>query len=348
MNRYPQIKIHLTNDVKKVGNYATISELSAQGSGSDIMLLNNSMVIPLAVKGYLKPVDSLMSGDVFSDQLASLLEPIKWNGYLWGTPDDINPYVIAWNKDMLAEEGLTEAPDNWNSLQELAEKLALSEPDVKRHLVNFSPGDLPQLLMWATRFNGERSTLINLLELSPNQAEQLTWLQSRQGAVVSIPLEKKIQLSELIVNHQLLTLILPWEELISLKEDAQKKLIVDNEALYYPWLDGSSYVISSSSKYEDEAMLWIQEMTDTQGALKDFVLSNQLPVRASLYDNQIMGEKAPPSWWLDSMNAKLPEGELLLADPNWLDRWTEWELAWEMATKEEVKLDVFVEKMTLR
>ncbi|GKU78345.1 hypothetical protein L3i20_v227420 [Paenibacillus sp. L3-i20] len=352
MTKYPQIRVHMTNDNKIGNNYTALSKQSANGNAPDVMLLNNSQVIPLAVQGYLNPVDSLMSGDVYSDQLAGLLEPIKWNGYLWGTPNDINPYIIAWNKNMLTEAGLTSAPKDWTMLQQVVGKLGISDAQRNRHLINFSPGDMTQLLLMVTKFNVDRSNLINLVELKPKQASQLSWLQSMPGAVVTIPLDKKNELSELIVNNQLLMLIMPWEKLSLLSESAQENVLVDQDALYYPWLNGSSYVISSSSKFEDEAMLWIQEMTNTSHSLEQFEASNQLPVRTSVYDREgkmlAYGARMPPSWWGQSMNAKLPQEELFIADPKWLSRWSTWEEAWERATGDIPRLDTFIEEMTSR
>lgn len=349
MNEHPHIRVHLTNETDHADRYALITDQYSQGFASDVLLIDNSWVVPFAVKGYLKPIDRLMTGDVLSDQLTGLLEPLKWNGYLWAAPHHINPYVVAWNKEMLEEAGLSEPPQGWSSFQALWERLvssAASETS-ERYAVNFRSGDLLQLLIWLNRFEERQGELIKLRLLSSKQQEQLLWLQSNSGVSMTGPMEKRDQMSGLIEDNKLLMVTLPWEEMQSLGKAAMDKLIVEKEAIHYSWLNGSSFVISSGSKVENEAMLWIQEVTNAVSGSKYAHSGNQLPVRASLYAGQA-GMLAslggiPHSWWLKSLNSKLPEGEILAPDPLWPMRWVDWEKAWATHSEQSLRMDSWIE-----
>ncbi|MFF2886771.1 ABC transporter substrate-binding protein [Paenibacillus sp. NPDC057967] len=348
MLEYPHIQVDISNERNSAGRYEHLLTLSNQGTAPDVMLLDNGGVIPLAVKGLLKPVDSLMTGEVLTDQLPRLMETLKWNGYLWAVPYRINPYVVAWNKELLAEGGLSEPPKQWDAFQSVVEKItsarASLEPGQELYLMNFSPDELEQLLVWSNRMSGGKERLINLHALPDPLLNRLTWMQSA-GKVSAIPSHRSTELNELIEQQRLLMLIMPWEELSGLSQSARSKLIVEQQDIHYPWLNGASFAISSSSPSESEAMLWIQEMTSPYSSLKDFEEGGKLPVRPSLYDQMRLITKSgdtPPYWWLEALSAKVQSADNMLPDPDWPKRWKDWSSAWRAAGGE---TEVFVQKI---
>ncbi|REK76230.1 extracellular solute-binding protein [Paenibacillus paeoniae] len=352
MMEYPHIRVEISNERNSAGRYEHLLAMSNHGTAPDVMLLDNGGIVPLAVKGLLKPVDSLMTGDVLSDQLPRLMEPLKWNGYLWGVPYRINPYMVAWSKELLAEAGLSEPPDRWEAFQALAEKIASasndSVPEEERYLMNFNPDEFEQLLVWSSRLNGVQEKLINLHALPEQVQDSLVWLQST-GPVASIPSHRNSELNELIQAHRLLMLVLPWEQLNSLSQSARNKLNVEQEHIYYPWLNGASFVIGSGSRSEGEAMLWIQEMTSPYSSLKEFEEGGKLPVRPSLYDQMRLITKsgdAPPYWWLEALSAKAPQIDSVAPDPEWPKRWRDWSSTWKAAGMDTGRLTAFVQWMT--
>ncbi|WP_168120670.1 extracellular solute-binding protein [Paenibacillus sp. HB172176] len=318
MNNYPYLNVKLTNESAAEADFAAWKNRSDQGSATDIMLLDNSWVIPFAVEGLLKPVDSLMTGDVLKEQPARLAEPLKWNGYSWGVPNDFNPYIMLWNKDMLEMAGLNEAPGNWGEWQKAVDWILSNSTAANHFLLNLSRDDLNQLLLWLSKFDAESSKeLYELKALSDKQRERLLWLQSiPHEALVRVPLNQIYTLSDLIAGDELLAMMLPWDSYQKLSLAAQKKLIIDKDAIRYPWMNGSSFVISSSSLHENEAILWIQEMTRSE--------TESLPV-----------------WWDDILGAKTEEGELLQPDPLRPVKWLQWETLWNRDTNEAFHLEAF-------
>ncbi|RIX59354.1 carbohydrate ABC transporter substrate-binding protein [Paenibacillus nanensis] len=339
MLQYPHVRVELSNEQQTSERYASIAMQSAQGVAPDIMLLDNSWIIPLAVKGYLKPLDSLMTGDVLSDQLPGLLEPLKWNGYLWGAPKSVNPYIIAWNKPMLTEFGFSEPPQNWLDFQALAEQIAAAVPrsDGERYLVNLSPGDLMQLQLWLSRFETEHRSF-QLGPLTEAEQEKLLWLQAHMPAVSAVPIPNLQQLNQLALASRLLMFIMPWESYIDMSAAVRSLLTVEQDSIDSPWMNGSSFVISSASQSENEAILWIQEMTDASVGLQEMEESGRLPVRASLYSEQVrlltQSEDLPPIWWLQALSELSQDDASFKPDPNWPYQWNSLQAVWQAAGDE--------------
>lgn len=66
------------------------------GEGPDILLMDTHYIKALAMNGYLLPVDASQAVMPGEDTLNGLLPPLQWNGYQWGMPFDIDPYVMTW------------------------------------------------------------------------------------------------------------------------------------------------------------------------------------------------------------------------------------------------------------
>ncbi|WP_054956633.1 extracellular solute-binding protein [Paenibacillus dakarensis] len=69
------------------------------GEGPDILLVDSQWIKSLAVKGLLLPIDASQAVVPDSRLLGGLLPPVQWNGYQWGIPFDMDPYVLVWNMD---------------------------------------------------------------------------------------------------------------------------------------------------------------------------------------------------------------------------------------------------------
>ncbi|MDQ6418986.1 extracellular solute-binding protein [Paenibacillus sp. LHD-117] len=338
MSKYPRIRVQLNNVFPERNGYDDWLDQSEQGRAPDIMLLDNDKVLPMAVKGHLKSLDSLMAGDVLADQLSGLLEPLRWNGYLWGVPSDIDPYLLFWNKDMLRQLG-QQSPISDMSVLEDSAKAFSERPDGDRAFIaNFSPGDLHQLLVWEAKFHQGKQPFIRMEGLDDIDKTNLIRLDAHEGLVAQIPLAQSFRLNELVLEDKLLSAVMTWSIYNKLSKLVQDKLTIDAEGIAYPWLNGSSYVIAAGSKFEDEAMIWIQEMTGAANNYSTYEASGDLPVRASLYGEQAQlvfkSGKMPPVWWYEALNAKQPEGETALADPEWPLKWQQRESDWHLYSGE--------------
>ncbi|MHA6484746.1 extracellular solute-binding protein [Paenibacillus sp. strain BS8-2] len=337
MAKYPRIQVHLTNERLENPDFDDWLARNERGEASDVMLLDNAMVLPMAVQGYLKSVNSLLVGDAMSDQLAGLLEPLRWNGYLWGVPSHIDPYLLFWNKEMLQSLGISSSTMDFQAI-DLAAKALVSQTDgtveeeAQGYFTNLSAGDFHQLLVWEAKFRTEGTSLIALKGLDESDRAHLQWLADNSSLIAQVPLAQTFKLSELISEDQLLSTVMTWSAYNKLSTKAKDKLILDDEGPLYPWLNGSSYVISANSRNGEEAILWIQEVTNAANHYSAFDETGELPIRASLYGEQAQlvfrSGLMPPLWWYEALSAKAPEGEQVLADPEWPLRWEMREAEW--------------------
>lgn len=348
MLKYPHIHVELANEETKDRAYSLWAEQSRQGAASDIMLLDNGLVKPFAVEGFLKPADRIMTGDMLSDQMTGLLDPLRWNGYLWGVPKDVNPYIVVWNSELFAQAGLKEPPADWAAYQAAAAKVM--EWNAETSIVNWSAGDLYQQLVWLATFQTDQSDNINLRKINEKQAGQLKWFQTVERNVGRIRMEATGELNEALLGNKLLAAILSWDAYEKLNEKVRDKLIIDRNHILFPWLNGRSYVISSSSKVEEEAMVWIREMTDINNQLKTYEQSGQLPARASLYalNSPVQSEqlRKPPAWWFKRLNAKQPDDQLAIPEPLWPVRWQLRERQWQLFSQQTLQIDAYINALT--
>jgi len=66
------------------------------GEASDIILLDNVHIKHHAGHARLQPTDDYFTRVTETEYLPIITEPLKWNGYLWGIPFQIEPYILAY------------------------------------------------------------------------------------------------------------------------------------------------------------------------------------------------------------------------------------------------------------
>ncbi|MBD2870145.1 ABC transporter substrate-binding protein [Paenibacillus arenilitoris] len=347
MLKYPYIQVTLANEPDANKAYGAWTEDSRRGEAADVMLMDNGWVRAFAVRGYLQSADNAMTGDTLTDQMAGLLDPLKWNGYLWGVPMDVDPYVVVWNRLLLDEAGLKTPPADWPAYQTAAAKVIERHADAS--ILNWSAGDLRQQLVWLAALQADPSDLINLQEPSDALVSQLRWLDTMNARISRIGTDSIAEISEALAGRKLLTAVLPWTAFEKLSASVRDGLIFDRERILFPWLNGRSYVVSSYCKAEEESMLWVSEMTEIYNQQRNYDLFGQLPARASLYaanDDERSGQsRIPPAWWKSALNANQPAGHIPAADPQWPENWQRREGMWRQYSESGLQLEAFVQAL---
>ncbi|WJH33067.1 extracellular solute-binding protein [Paenibacillus sp. CC-CFT747] len=128
--------------------YAKLKKASQMGEAPDAMLLDNAWIQEFAALGFLKPLDDRLSTEQQSQRIPSMMNQVKWNGYLWGIPRDVDPYVLIWNKKAAAEGKVEHAPLNreemiqWNK--------TFLKPEEGRYGIYFDPSDNMALVSMVT------------------------------------------------------------------------------------------------------------------------------------------------------------------------------------------------------
>lgn len=346
MMKYPHITVVMNNIQSAEAAFKSWEEDAQIGAASDILLTNSGFVGELAVKGYLKPVDSLSSPGPLSDQPSRLLDSLKWNGYLWGVPSDADPYLLVWNKGLLASVGATKPPVTWSDYLSIAEKLTAENEAVKA--VQFTPGEVDQLIGWLDVWTSPDQVKAAYLTPASVQhwKDRLQFLGTLQEPISTDNVTLRASLAEeLDQKKKLLTTVIPWSAYQELSEAEQSRILLDKSKLAPMWFNSRSYVVSSTTAAAEEAFLWIKEMTSQHEQQQASLVSRRLPAKNSLYENSGLTNNAsasPPQWWLPLLNNE-PIDES--PDPAWQGRRQRWEELWRQYTAGAIDLEMLIQSL---
>jgi multiple sugar transport system substrate-binding protein len=295
------VKVKLEN-IKAKDVYGTLKKAAQLGEAPDVMLLDNLWLSEFAALGYLFPLDSILTNDVQAQQLEQALAQVKWNGYIWGIPKDIDVPVMAYSKKRLSELARTSPPETAEDLLSLHK--AAHMPAEKKYGIYFDWND-----------TGSFVTLASLLG-GPNTAAERTPLRLQEPALVrslesflAVPEGGKADLEKSFPETgeswnpwvQLengnaagyLTLLSAW------KRNGSEALLVtalplpEGQTLWEgSWIQGRSFSIYARSDYPKEAFDWIREMTSPQAAVRFWEAGGRLPAQPNAYTDAIKGDEA--------------------------------------------------------
>lgn len=97
MERHADIKVFMKNHPRDT-LYEHLHRAFRLGDAADIMLLDNEKVLQYAVLARLQPMDDYYTSESEAEYIPTLTEQLRWNGYTWGIPYQVQPYVVAFNK----------------------------------------------------------------------------------------------------------------------------------------------------------------------------------------------------------------------------------------------------------
>lgn len=117
--------------------YSYYKKALQMGDAPDIMLLDNAWINEFAALSYLAQLDEVVSSNMNEMQIAPMVAQAKWNGLLWAVPKEVNPYVIAWNSDRLAEVGAIDMPETVDNLLAINYMLSQTDPEKTGFFLDF-------------------------------------------------------------------------------------------------------------------------------------------------------------------------------------------------------------------
>ncbi|MFC4599394.1 extracellular solute-binding protein [Cohnella hongkongensis] len=274
--------------------YDAFRRASELEEAADVMLFRNEWVAEFASAGHLFPADSAFVGKALGEQFEALSGPLKWNGYLWGVPRDMDPHVLVWNSDLLRawlgeDASLPLTPEQW----ETAAAGAGAEEGGGAAWLAIDPADPFALLAWVENYAQTRTDELWTQESEPwegtERGQALALLERNRE---SVRFERDVRESiRAQAQGQVLAAVMPYSEAIRLAppgEDGEGRpeLAIDHSGWKLPfvWPRGSSFVISSRTEAEEAAAAWIAEMTGEQAQLSNLEEQGKLPVFSSLYE----------------------------------------------------------------
>lgn len=108
---------------KDVDAYLTqITDALASGTGPDLFILRQDYA--LKQEGRIIPISyTELPRTDFESRFADATSPFATPDYILGVPFMIDPLVLYWNKDMLNTNGYARAPQYWDEVQDMAQKI---------------------------------------------------------------------------------------------------------------------------------------------------------------------------------------------------------------------------------
>ncbi|MFD0715119.1 ABC transporter substrate-binding protein [Paenibacillus sp. GCM10027626] len=325
LGRNPGIKVELLNISPEDARQAWLHDFQI-GAASDILLMDNIMIRPFTVAGYLTPLDDLFSGEMLNDHLEALTAPLKWNGYIWGVPVDCDPHLIVWQRQLLESAGFDAPPSDWQAFKSLIAKLTASAPSLQ--MLTLPSGEEPFILTWmeSVPSKGTASDMANLGEIKGQAAEQLHFLAQQSGRVRE-KREEGGDWLERMANGEQLAAVVSWSDYRALSAEERKLLVVSDKAAPPVWGEGRSFAVAAQTAHGELAKKWLQAMTSTEQQKEQYTSLGKLPVRKSLYSRvfQLYDERysSPPSWLIPMLDQIIAE-----PDPGWSLRWERWSALW--------------------
>jgi ABC-type glycerol-3-phosphate transport system substrate-binding protein len=301
---HPGLNIRLENIPDETA-YSKLKKAAQLGEAPDIMLLDNNWVSEFAALGYLLPVDSMLTGGMQAEQMEQALAQVKWNGYLWGVPKQLDAYVIVYNTKKLGEWG-EKPPGTTEELVALHKQSHKVEEG--KYGIYFDAPDGRSFVTLARILGGAKT----VSKTAPVELTDPTVLKSLESFLFPIgegakeeakPLAKSFppesatwkpweQLDQgKLVGY--LTTFSDWKQNESAAVTMSKIPLPGGEEPWKgPWLSGKSFSISARSESSKEAFELIRELASASSALKFWNAAGVLPTQANVYASGIRNDAA--------------------------------------------------------
>jgi ABC-type glycerol-3-phosphate transport system substrate-binding protein len=313
---HPEITVMIDN-IPMEESYQRFKRSSQLRAAADIMLMDNSWVNEFAALGYLHAVDEYFTTEQQREQLDSMMSQVKWNGYIWGVPKDVDPYVIVYNAKTLAEKNIDSPPATAKDLLTINQALT---NDQDKYGIYIDPDDPYAFisLFWSlgvnwSKHNPTKQTVNDAaanfkpLEafLLPKRTSTNSYAQVKNGGLWNMLHEGKIAMmvtraSQFNINaldHVAIAPMPPAD--------------VDGTEKKGSWLQGRSYVVSSRSKHPAESYDLIHWMTSLESHLTLWDAGKVMPSLISA----VSSEKIKNTPGYDQIIQALEQGRILPPEP---------------------------------
>lgn len=243
------------------------------GESPDIIMTDGRNIPDLATLGYLLPVDVYQSVPG-SSPLTVLIPQMQWNGYDWGVPLDIDPYVLVYSPVRLKELGLDEAPkslEEWNGLL----GHLLEEQDAAQYLLALD-----------TRNPYGYSAVLESMgfgSLSSENDEALEWTQNARSYFY-LTSRFNEDIWNMLQEGQIAVAALPlseWQKHGNSSLTAELPPVEGNSANNYMY--SRFFALPAASGNPEAAVKWLAYITSSSAQLEWLKNTGRLPALDELY-----------------------------------------------------------------
>ena len=248
---------------------------------ADVILMDNHWIPEYAALGYLQALDPLSSAESQNEIHNDMMNQIKWNGYTWGLPQSMNPYVLVLNREVLERHAYAELSHN---LTEWAEMIQAFNPTDGAIGMYMNPDDINALLalLWTPNDPAQETDGDAAYEETSPVLDVLEQIWADMGSQVQQLNAESDDPWQMLVEGKLAFYLTDWANYY---QHANDNLDVMNipDLVQSAFLTGRSYVISSDSDLPQEAFEWITDMTSRDKQVDIMAASGWLPVDMSCY-----------------------------------------------------------------
>lgn len=302
---HPGVLIRLENIPNETA-YVKLKKMAQLGEAPDIMLLDNEWVGEFAALGYLLPVDPMMTADMQSQQMEQAIVQVKWNGYIWAVPKDLDAYVMVYNAKKLTEMGMDKPPSQAEELIALHKQV--HKPEEGKYGVYFNMNNGRTFASFARMIGGAYAESA-AVPVKLNEPNVLTAFESFLYTVTDGAKEEAKPLVKSFPSESVSWK--PWDMLAQGKAAAYMTTFSDwrqndspsfamsklplpggADAWKGAWLTGSSFAIYARSALSKEAFELIRELVSPAAALRFWSAAGVLPAQSSVYTAGIKNDPA--------------------------------------------------------
>lgn len=94
------------------------------GANADLSIIGTRWLIDFVGEGLVAPMDSYMDAEFTGQFFPTFLTPSVMNGKTYGLPIAASARAMYYNKDLLAQAGVSEVPSTWEELASAAAKIS--------------------------------------------------------------------------------------------------------------------------------------------------------------------------------------------------------------------------------
>jgi ABC-type glycerol-3-phosphate transport system substrate-binding protein len=303
--KYPEYKVSLTN-LSREQAYTSLKALDRAHILPDIMLLDNRWVTEFAANGILSPHISEYVPEDQQTKLSQTIDQVSWNGYQWAIPRDVDPYVAVFQSSLFEVDGEIIYPVNLEEWLAKKEQL-LEEQEVYKGI--YLDGQDPLSLLSAVWAFGEEWALSDDGMFVLQSEKQTPFIHALLHTDIPEGLVWEVfDASEL---PAMITPLSKWLMEAEGKGALQTKLVNKPNQTGGLWISGTSYAVSSSTPYQQDAYQWISFITSLNRQLQLIEVTGKLPAHVSTFESsEFLGL---PQW--DVIREAVDNARVLPSDP---------------------------------
>lgn len=305
MKQHPNIRVTLHNREKSSVHDDYIQAFRL-GNAADVLLMDGEDVLQYAVAARLAPTDDYYASDPETVIMPALVNQLKWNGYIWGIPLQMNPYVLVYHEErwqaLVDEDEAADLRELLTSAYQQQQLYAADSLSLAALLSVLHPLWLEELRTEQVQSDDSLAEPSQDEELVTGDAVAASSSSHESGAehVTASQVEQVDSAEEAVQPLSSVRMEVMWDRLhegeiaamiVPLSEydrhmapSIHARLLTQADGAPSTLIAGQSFVLSADSPYQEEAFLWIRSISHRYHEDMSLQNTNGYPVIMEAYE----------------------------------------------------------------